>query len=45
MHMNDEELKELAEKVAQKKASPEETLKFMKEFNALLGELKEELKK
>ena len=43
--MNDEELKQLAQKVVEGKASQEESLHFMKEFNAILEELKEELKK
>jgi hypothetical protein len=43
--MNEDELKILAEKVAQGEASQEEKLVFMKEFNALLQQLKEELKK
>lgn len=43
--MNDEELKQLAEKVVQGKSTQEESLRFMKEFNALLEELKVELKK
>ncbi|MFA6386805.1 MAG: hypothetical protein WCW04_03515 [Candidatus Paceibacterota bacterium] len=43
--MNHEELKELAKKVVSGRASPEESLSFMKEFNNLLEELKEELKK
>lgn len=43
--MNEEELKVLAEKVVAGTASQEESLLFMKEFNALLEELKEELKK
>ena len=43
--MNSEQLKQLAEKVAEGKASKEESLLFMKEFNALLEELKDELKK
>lgn len=43
--MDDEKLKQLAEKVVGGKASKEESLLFMKEFNTLLEELKEELKK
>jgi hypothetical protein len=43
--MNDEELKQLAEKVASGTASKEDTVRFLKESNALLEELKEELKK
>ena len=43
--MNNDELKQLAEKVASGKASKEESLRFMKEFNSLLEELKVELKK
>ncbi len=42
--MNDEALKELAQKVVDGKATTEESLQFMKEFNLLLTELKEELK-
>ena len=43
--MSDDELKQLAEKVASGEASKEESLMFMKEFNSLLEELKKELKK
>ncbi len=43
--MSDEELKQLAEKVAGGKASEEEKLAFMKRFNELLEELKRELRK
>lgn len=43
--MNDDELKEIADKVIDDKASKEETLLFMQEFNRILEELKEELKK
>lgn len=43
--MNDLELKQLAEKVVKGEASEEESLMFMKEFNAILEELKTELKK
>ena len=42
--MTDEELKQLAEKVSEGKASKEETLVFVKEFNRILEELKTELK-
>ena len=43
--MTDEELQKIAEKIAMNTASKEETLVFMRQYNALLAELKEELKK
>ena len=42
--MNQEALEALAQKVANKKATPEEALLFLKEFNKLLESLKTELK-
>ena len=42
--MNEEEIKNLAQKVVDGTASKEETLVFMQEFNKLLEELKSELK-
>lgn len=43
--MDDEQLKALAEKVVSGEASKEEQVKFMEGFNALLEQLKDELKK
>lgn len=44
MYYNDEQLKEVGEKIARKEASEEETVKFMSDFNELLLELNKELK-
>jgi HPt (histidine-containing phosphotransfer) domain-containing protein len=44
MYYNDEQLKELGEKIAKKEASEEETVKFMSDFNELLSQLNQELK-
>jgi len=43
--MSEDELKFLAEKVVKGEATDDEKLVFMKELNALLEELKDELKK
>ena len=43
--MTDEELQIIAEKISSNTATKDETLVFMRQYNALLVELKEELKK